>query len=217
MNKASFIYALSFLMLSFSYTKGQTNSGNLSEEMNGIYSTNNLSHFANHHYEEITLSVDKSFQYNLRVGMLKIKIEGTWSLNYDTLTLMQNKTQRLSEIEIIESYDASIAKGNIQISVSDFKGYSMPYHVAVFSGNESFKRRECIDMTTIPMTDIESLQVSSTLISFSKYNVSDKTNNHFSIKVPKKRMMINEKWLYKNGVLFPRSLSGGFPNYYLSK
>jgi hypothetical protein len=184
----------------------------------GKYTTNNKSHFFRDHYERITLNEDSSFNYFVRIGsFVKIKIEGKWNLIENELILHGNHPALNSEVSVIEKIDDNIPDGKVRINVTDLDGNSLIYHLSATKGDTTIEIRNRESSTLIPFGSLDSFCVRNTLLKLPTYEVQKLKANDFYVKISKSRVIIDEKWVYKNGVLFPRGLSQDYSTYYLSK
>lgn len=186
-------------------------------EIVGKYTTKNKSHFFNKHYEEISLNADSSFRYFARIGFVKVEIKGEWHLTGYSLTLKGHHPGITSEVSVTELVDNGIPKGQVKIATTDLESDAFTHHVSATKGDTTITLRDREYVTMIPLSSLDRFDITNTLFKYPTYEVKNKQANYFKVRVPRSRVIINEVWQYKNGVLFPRGLIQDYSTYYLSK
>ena len=183
----------------------------------GKYTSRNPSHTNRNHYEEIVLKSDSSFKYFARIGFVKIEIKGKWHLTGHYLTLKGHHPGITSEVSVTELIDNGIPEGQVKIATTDLESDAFTHHVSATKGETTITLRDREYVTMIPHSSLDRFYITNTLFKYPTYEVKNKEANYFKVRVPRSRVIINEVWQYKNGVLFPRGLIQDYSTYYLSK
>jgi hypothetical protein len=186
----------------------------------GFYTSNNNSYPYNsgEYLESLQLKSDSSFIYTEKLGsFIKSKTEGRWSVVGDSLLLKSNDLYK-SKMEVVESFNDNIEKGYAKISLQNFDKSIAVYHLEILKGKNTIEVRDIFNRSVfIKKRKIDKIIVISPSLEFPAYKVVNKEMNDFVFNLVPNRVFINEKWLLRNGKIFPKKFNGDPAKYYLKK
>ncbi|CAN5326111.1 hypothetical protein BH09BAC3_BH09BAC3_28480 [soil metagenome] len=184
----------------------------------GRYNSNNESHDNRHHYEEISLDSNNSFQYFSRIEFGRYNTSGIWRIIGDTLLLTEEHPCFKEKIKVKEEHDAAVPKGTIRFSVTSLNGNLIDYNLVLTAKNKvktESSRNGTIEIKVSHLYKFYFI-VNSTLFS-PEYVVQSDRSNHFVVQIADQRFIFNEKWIVRNGNIIPIGWDNKYVNYHLRK
>lgn len=186
----------------------------------GLYTSNNNSspYESDIYLETLQLNSDSSFIYTENLGsFIKSRTEGRWSFIGDSLLLKSNDFYK-SKMNVVETFNDEIEKGYTKISLQNFDKSLSVFHLRILKGKKSIEVRDIFNRSVfIKKGRIDKIIVSAPSLEFPVYKIVNKEMNDFTFNLVPKRVFINEKWLIRNGKVFPKKFNGDPVNYYLKR
>jgi len=192
--------------------------GQFKNDLPGKYDTRNETHNNRHHYEELVLNTDSTFNYFARpTEFVQLKINGRWSVKDDTLILNEDHPTYRQNIIVKENVNKKVQKGCASIILTYYDGLQLNFQVGATHGDTTVLLKNQYGSSLVKLFPIDDFYINGPLFRYPSYKVLNKKSNEFKVQVAPQKLFINEKWLIVNGSLRPRGFDNEYANYYLKK